>query len=212
MTTLQLIFVIFTVISGIVSLVVWRKKEKQLKFIFKPLTTLLIIAIAFLNEPGSFFLYKNLIIAGLFFALLGDIFLMLPKNRFVAGLSAFAISVILLTFAFAIAPGPYFGWIYLIPSAVYAIIFLLVFLKRTGKMTIPVMAYVILLTLFLWQASGRAWYLAEDGVMLAFFGAIAFILSDSILAYNKFIKAFRLAPVFYMSLYWTALLLISFSI
>ena len=184
----------------------------MLRYLLKPLTTFLILSIAFLQEPGSYFLYKNLILAGITFALLGDIFMMLSQNRFILGLISFSIAIILFTSSFAIDPGPYFGWGFFIPVVIYAIIFLLVFLKHSGKMKIPVVVYVALVGVFLVQASGRAWYLAEDGTLLALSGAILFVISDTGLAYHHFIKPYRLINIFYMSFYWIALLLISLSI
>ena len=212
MTATQIILLVLTIISGVSYLVARYYGNIKLIYIFKPLTTFLILLTVFLHEPGSESYYKNLIVAGISFALAGDIMLMLPNDRFKAGLSAFATAVILFTIASAEYPGPYFGWGYLIPAFIYAMVFLAVFLKRTRKMRVPVIVYVIVLTLFLWQVSGRAWYLADNDSIMTFFGAVLFIISDTMLAYSRYIKRLKLAPVLYMSFYWIALLLFAYSI
>jgi len=66
--------------------------------------------------------------------------------------------------------------------------------------------------IFLWQAAGRAWVLAGISSTYAFLGAMLFVISDSILAYNKFVKTFKLAEFFIMLSYWSALVLLALSI
>jgi len=80
---------LFILVSGMLHISGAYLKVSSLKYIFKPLTTLLVILLAF--EQGSSIspVYKMLILAGLSFSLVGDVFLMLPKDRFVAGLVSF---------------------------------------------------------------------------------------------------------------------------
>ena len=69
----------------------YRQSQRQF-FIFKPLTTALIILLALLAPLPANADYKWLILAGLLFSLAGDIFLMLPRDRFIAGLISFLIA------------------------------------------------------------------------------------------------------------------------
>ncbi|WP_084060309.1 lysoplasmalogenase family protein [Cellulophaga tyrosinoxydans] len=51
----------------------------------------------------------------------------------------------------------------------------------------------------------------EYGFLLISIGACLFLVSDSILAYAKFIHNFSLSPILVLGTYWTAITLISLS-
>lgn len=198
-------------ISGMIYIVALYKGNDTIKYIFKPFTTLLIILLALLsNNPFGF--YNSLILVGLCFALFGDVLLMLPKDRFLYGIFAFAVAIILFSIVCMQTPGPYFLWGAFIPVLIFAIIVILVIVRRMGNFKIPAIIYVIIMSNFLLQAAGRAWYIAEDGTGLIVAGAVLFALSDTMISFERFIKKFRLAPVIYMTLYWISLTLITLSI
>jgi len=60
-------------------------------FFFKPTTTLLIILVCFLQAAGISSGYYYFVLAGLLFSLGGDVFLMLPSDRFLHGLLSFCV-------------------------------------------------------------------------------------------------------------------------
>ncbi|NQU35239.1 MAG: lysoplasmalogenase [Bacteroidetes bacterium] len=209
---MNLFLTIAIIISG--SLYTWASYSNLylLKYITKPITTILVIILAFFQEPDVYDLYKALIIAGLFFSLIGDIFLMLKSDKFVQGLVSFLIAHIFFIIAFSSGFGPYLEISYLIPAAIYTIIFLWILLPKTGKLMIPVTVYALVLLVFLWQATGRFYYLAGSSALLSFLGAILFVTSDSILGYTRFVKK-SIASTFLIHVtYWGALLLIALSI
>ncbi len=181
-------------------------------YIFKPLTTVLIIVFALLRNPGVSDTYTMLIIVGLLFSLAGDVFLMLPSDRFLAGLGSFLLAHICYILAFASDFGPYTGWVFLIPITGYAFIFLRTLLPYTCNLKIPVIVYSLILGIFLWQAMGRAWYLGDHSPLWALAGSILFVASDSILAYVYFLKSFKWSQVFILTTYWMAQLFIVMSI
>ncbi len=209
---MQVIFSIIIFFSAILHLIGKYYKKPVLNYLFKPVTTILIIILAFLLPDSVSIIYKSFIIVGLFFSLLGDIFLMLPKNKFIHGLISFFIAHILFIIAIISDFGPYFDWQYLIPILLYLIIILKIILPHTGKIKLPVIFYTIIISFFLWQAAGRAYYLADNSSIMAFLGALAFIISDSVLAYNKFVKSFKLAEIIIMLTYWGALYLLTLSL
>ncbi len=114
--------------------------------------------------------------------------------------------------AFAGDFGPYLGWGYLIPVLIYMAVVLKILLPQTKEMTVPVLAYVLVLTVFMWQASGRGWTLAGNSPALALLGAVLFVLSDTILAYNRFVKALKFERFFTMLTYWLAQVLLALSV
>lgn len=207
------IFLIITIVVS-ASLYIWASygNRQLVIYITKPVTTSLIIVLAFLQDPGVHDLYRTLIIVGLFFSLLGDIFLMLKSDKFVQGLVSFLIAHIFFIIAFSSGFGPYLEISYLIPAAIYTTIFLWILLPKTGKLMIPVTVYALVLLVFLWQATGRFYYLAGSSALLSFIGAILFVTSDSILGYTRFVKKSRASTFLIHVTYWGALLLIALSI
>lgn len=207
----MLTLIVITLISAILYISA-DFKSSELKYLFKPLTTILIIAVAGLLQYESTSLYGYLIIAGLVFSLFGDVFLMLPKDKFIQGLASFLIAHIFYIVAFGLGFGPYFELGYLIPAAIYTILFLWILLPKTGKMKMPVTIYAIVLMIFLWQALGRYYYLGNQASLYIIVGAVLFVISDSILAYARFVRNFKLSQTLIHITYWSAQLFIALSI
>ncbi len=186
--------------------------DSKLMFIFKPATTALIIILALWQNHGISDFYGNLIIAGLIFSLIGDVFLMLPSDKFVLGLTSFLIAHIFYIIAFGWGFGPYFEIGYLIPAALYMIVFLWILLPKTGKMKFPVLVYSFVLMIFLWQATGRIYYLGNSSAYYTFAGAVLFVVSDSVLAHTRFVYSFKFSSTIIHITYWFAQILIALSI
>ncbi|MBW1812978.1 MAG: lysoplasmalogenase, partial [Deltaproteobacteria bacterium] len=80
------IVTILVIISAILHIHADYKKLRYQTYIFKPLTISLIILIGIIQSAEVSSVYRYLILSGLAFALIGDIFLMLPSDRFLYGL------------------------------------------------------------------------------------------------------------------------------
>ena len=77
-------------------------------YLFKPITTTLLVAIAAWSPGAPGRLYRPLVVTGLLCSLAGDVFLMLPGDRFVAGLASFLAAHVCYISAFVwldVAPG-----------------------------------------------------------------------------------------------------------
>lgn len=180
-------------------------------YVFKPLTVLCMIVYLFINTLVTADInqqYAFIIIAGLLFSLAGDCFLMLKPQKFIAGLISFLIAHILYCIGFyqlINAPLNISAlWIMLIPAlGYYGFLY-----GGLGKLKIPVAVYVsaILSMTFLsfnvyeQQTELQAINLALFG----FVGALFFMLSDSLLALNKFKRPFKLAQPAILSTYYLA--------
>src|SRR4030042_4524149 len=79
--------------------------RRRLFHVLKPLTMVLVIAIALLAETPVPAAYKTLILAGLLFSLAGDIALMFPEKWFTAGLVSFLVAHVFYILAFKPGPG-----------------------------------------------------------------------------------------------------------
>jgi uncharacterized membrane protein YccC len=83
------LFVLTAGVSAGMAIAAVARDDRSGAYLFKPLTTLIIlIGAAFLVQPGLR-PYRSLVVLGLGFALAGDVLLMLPRDRFGAGLAAF---------------------------------------------------------------------------------------------------------------------------
>ena len=101
--------------------------------------------------------YIPLIAGGLAFALIGDILLMLPESRFVLGIGSFAAMHALYLAAFISAAGLALVNPSTIPLLLFTVImtrFLWPGLRKS--LQIPVLAYVVLITIMTIQAIGAA--------------------------------------------------------
>src|SRR6185503_13370199 len=74
--------------SAVLAILSAYQKRRLTHYLFKPLTVVLIMLIAFQSKHTTSPFYRQAIIAGLIFSLAGDIFLMLP-DRFIPGLVSF---------------------------------------------------------------------------------------------------------------------------
>jgi uncharacterized membrane protein YhhN len=182
------------------------------KYVFKPLSTILVIFLATQQSPEVSESYKYLIISGLLLSLLGDVFLMLPNDKFIWGLLSFLLAHLIFIYALADGMGPYFEVYSLIPAAFYAIVFLWILLPKTAGLKIPVLVYSLVLMTFLWQAIGRFYYSAESSAWYSLLGALLFVVSDSLLAIARFVKKSKYSIALIHITYWSALIYIALSI
>ena len=181
-------------------------------YIFKPLTMVFIIAIALLiREPKTYF-YKYAIIGGLIFSLCGDIFLMLPSDQFIAGLISFMIAHIMYIIAFMQDRPRQYKLVLLIPFVICGLIIFSLLSAHLENLKIPVLIYIVVILIMVWQATDRWRFYRDRATLIAFVGAMLFILSDTILALNRFREAFELGRLLTLSTYFTAQWFIACSI
>jgi len=81
-----------------------------------------------------------------------------------------------------------------------------------GKMKLPVLVYIAAITIMAGFAAGRFVDLGGTQPLLAFAGAVLFLISDSVLAYDRFAKKIRPAQILILGTYFPAQLLIALSI
>src|SRR5690606_6397490 len=96
---MPLVLTILEVVTAALTIVSKARESKRGEYVFKPLTTVLILAIALLADNPISSTYRALIVAGLVASLAGDVFLMLP-DRFTPGLLSFLIAHIFYILAF----------------------------------------------------------------------------------------------------------------
>jgi len=208
------ITIVFSILAAISALLFLRANQwgpKKQEYVFKPLTTLLILLIAILARVDENALYKWAIVLGLAFSLAGDVFLLLPRDRFIYGLVSFLIAHIFFIVAFA-SDGFTTSLLLFVPFAIYSLVMMSVLRPHLGKLLLPASIYALALMVMGWQAAGRWIDVGSQSSLLAFLGALLFIVSDSIMIFHRFRSPHPYARLIYMSFYYLALWLIAVSV
>ncbi len=186
------------------------RRITPLEYIAKPTATLAIGALAVNAAPAE---VRVLVIAAFSLCLLGDVLLMMPKDRFVGGLTAF-----LLGHAAFIGVFAQIGWSEPTPPVAYVAVGLAAaavavvavrILPRAHsvdrKLSWAVAAYI--LTIFSMFVAA----VATDRPVLGV-GAFVFMSSDALIGFRRFSRLAESANVAIMILYHTALALLAFGI
>ena len=178
-----------------------RHKQGSI-FVLKPLSTLLVIAVSLLSllTPAAQPDFTMWVTVGLVFSLGGDVALMFASRRaFLIGLVLFLLTHIVYSLAFTVPNG--FHAADLVTGAILLGVGAAVFLylrSGLGSMEVPVLLY-ILITCFMVNRAistffGDAFTMPQ--AWLISLGAVSFMISDIVLAVNRFhhpIEAHRLS-------------------
>jgi uncharacterized membrane protein YhhN len=181
-----------------------------ISIIFKPITMVLIISMLFTNgnnlEGFTLFVFW-----GLMFSLLGDIMLLKPWYKFELGLAAFLVGHIFYFTAFISYKGMDWDILPLLPLIGFALWLFRMIKPHLGKLLIPVGSYMSVILLMVWQ--GMGFWLSEKNTfgLLIGSGTFIFCVSDSILAYQRFMRRFKCGNTLILVTYYIAQYLISSS-
>lgn len=182
--------------------------EHSIYSFLKPLTSILIIFIPILHGARSPKQYWLLTIVALVFCLVGDV-LLLSNELFVFGLGAFLLAHILFLFSFKSIGGfkiyitPLFGLVAIGGAYFYYLS------SDLGEMLIPVFLYFIFIVLMCWQGINLYIWRKESAYQYIAMGVILFLISDSLIALNKFKMPFELSSLMVLSTYWMAIFLLA---
>lgn len=202
--------------SLLLGLLFFEKKESTRGIILtKPLLSAIFILTALVgshSDPK----YFVPVLAGLLFCLAGDVFLLFfsSKRLFLAGLVSFLTGHVLYTIAFFTRALP--GMLTWIAGAcgLAASGAVFVWLRpNLGKMLIPVVAYMAVITVMVIGAASLMWdeKAGFSGRALAFSGAILFYCSDIFVARQRFVIRQYVNRLVGLPLYYTAQFMIAFS-
>jgi len=180
-------------------------------YLFKPVTTGLLLAVAFLAPGPAGTRYQTAVMAGLALSMLGDIWLMLPQDRFVPGLFSFLLAHLAYLVGLTAGLPPLSSPALVLPPMVFALILLRWIWPVPGKLALPVVVYTAVLVAMTWRALARATLLETLGATLAALGAGLFLSSDAALAVRRFRGSFRFDQGVIMVTYVAAQTLIAWS-
>jgi uncharacterized membrane protein YhhN len=181
-------------------------------YLFKPLTTICILLIALLAPPPFRPGYHIPIVLGLLFSLIGDVLLMLPRDRFLAGLASFLIALLCYLAAFVNVAGYPTSPPIAILLLVYGLWLLRRLWPRLGTHRWPVMVYATVLLLMCAASFNQLWQDPAPRTWFGFAGAVLFVTSDSMLALDRFVTRDRQRRGLVLASYFAAQWLIAVSV
>ncbi len=210
-------FSISFAIIALLNLLSETMPEHDMRYVVKPLICIFLFTyLATVTRlTGTF---RKLIFAGLCFSFIGDCVLMLSGKSphfFTAGLVSFLIAHILYSIAFyrdfkndPMAPKKY-GNAMLFIMGVFSISYYTFLRNYLGEMRLPVLIYIFVISMMAILAGYRYMRVNMASFNMIFIGAIFFVISDSALAYNKFVSTYPYSGVLIMGTYMIAQYLIT---
>ena len=195
--------VVFLVVASVFSIGDWwavQAAKKSFEYVCKPLG-FLAVAIAISNSES---LPQTWRIVALIFCLLGDVFLMLPRDAFVPGLASFAIAQI--CFAVSLltqdvtSTRRVVGLVIVVPITIFLARRFVKSISTSGhkELVIPVVVYMMVIAAMAVSA-------IAGGTAIGIAGAAFFLLSDALIAEHRFVKERSWQPVGIMVTYHAAL-------
>lgn len=171
-----------------------------MQVVFKPLITISLILLYLASSEKR----NSLYLSALVFSFLGDVFLLDKNDFFLFGVGAFLIAQ-LFYIVLVRRNSPDLGQRSLLmaapPFIVYLILLMSLLMPGLGTLKYPVLVYGMVISVFgitalQNQITRRN---ASSGILLV--GAVLFIVSDSLIAINKFVEPHMVYPVAIMLTY-----------
>ena len=185
MTAVAFLLLSLTAVCAVVDWIAVSAGQRVIEYVCKPLVMVGLVAAALQLDPSSD-LARNLLVCGLILSLIGDVSLMLPSDAFVAGLMAF-LGAHLFYVAAMVALGLDLGAV-LFGAVLAAVVGIFVARRIVAgaraadpALAPPVTLYVLVLSVMAMLAVGT-------GRPAAFVGAVAFVASDSVLGWTRFVS------------------------
>lgn len=189
--------------------------NETLKFISKPLLIPVLVVYLWVQTKRDHSNLRGWVTVALFFSWFGDIFLMFEQKKpvfFLLGLSSFLLAQLSYVIFFnRIRMREYIRgnpWLLLLVVIYYAIL-ISVLSPFLGDMKIPVRVYGVVLSFMLLLAAHTLFSKNKIAGWWMMVGAILFVTSDSLLAFDKFYATINDASLVIMTTYGLAQLFIT---
>ncbi len=178
--------------------------------LLKPVPLVLALAFVLLRSQGlrRERRFHLLLLAALAWCLAGDVFLMFP-GYFIPGLVSFLVGHLFYLALFKQGV-PWFPSLpgVAAPLACAGLLYFILFPHLGPVLRVAVAAYAVAIALMTAQAIGRATVLRDPASASVAVGAACFVLSDALLAINRFAQPLPLAPLWILGTYYLAQALI----
>jgi uncharacterized membrane protein YhhN len=160
--------------------------RKPLEYVCKPLTMVFLIGVAATVDVDSGAV-RGWFLVALTLSMLGDVFLMLPRDRFVPGLASFLLAHIAFVVGMwvdGVSPGAFAIGLAVAAVAIVVIGRRVLAGARAGDdpaLVVPVAAYMAVISVMLASAIGTQEPFAVGGASL-------FFCSDALIAWERFVR------------------------
>ncbi len=202
-------------VSAAFAIVAAQRDDRSGVYLFKPLTTFIILlGAAWLMRPAPL-LYRGLVAGGLALSLVGDVFLMLPGDKLRQGLSAFLVAHLAYIAAFSLSnPFALPQLVWLLPFLVFVAAIVAAVWNRLGNLRIPVLIYAAVISVMAWRALMRheAPVIPRQTAFFGLWGGCLFVVSDAVVALRRFGRGFPGSLQLELVTYWVAQSLIALSV
>jgi uncharacterized membrane protein YhhN len=162
-----------------------QRGSKRLEYVCKPATTIALLGVALAVDPAHSDT-RAWFVAALAFSLAGDVFLMLPRDLFVAGLGSFLVAQLAFGVGYDLHGGSADEYVLggVLVGAIVALLgarFVRALRRRGhGELLVPVVVYMLAIGFMAVSAVASA---NAYGVA----GALLFVASDSLIAETRFV-------------------------
>lgn len=200
MTAQAFLLLSMTLVVAFVDWVAVANDHRRVEYVCKPLTMVLLIATALALDVSSTSVLVAFVTA-LVFSLVGDVFLMVPGERwFVFGLGAFLVghlAYVVGLWCQGVTLGAFVVGLAIVAVAMLVLGLRIVRAVRRGdepELLVPVAAYIGVISLMVASAIGTK-------AVFAIAGATLFYCSDALIAWTKFVKDYPWGRVAVMVTY-----------
>lgn len=201
------LMIVYLVGAGLFIGVLVVAPQLPFRFVIKAVPALSLFW-ATLLIPGIVVSQRMALLVGALFCAVGDVLLDIDRVRlFVPGLAAFLLGHIGFLSFFGmrrVSASPRRIWT--IPVLFFALIMAIILIPRLGSLLLPVLAYLVVITLMTILA------IVSDIRSTAALGAGLFMVSDALLALAKFVFPGQPSPLFSIPVYFSGLFLLGFGI
>lgn len=179
-----------TLVVAVIDWVAVARDDRRTEYVAKPLTVFLLLGVALALDPSDG-TARGWFVAALVFSLAGDVFLMSPRDRFVPGLASFLVGhlayIVGLRYLGTSAAGFLVGVVIIglaLPVLGTRIVGAIRRSDDDAGLVVPVVVYITVI-------SGMVVAAGASGVALALAAAVAFYVSDALIAWTRFIRDLR---------------------
>lgn len=181
--------IVLLIAAGVVAIVDWvavARSDRRIEYVAKPLTMVVLVGAALALDPvdGT---ARTWFVVALLCSLVGDVFLMLPGDRFVPGLASFLVAHLAYIVGLVVlglsGPGFLAGVLIVgiaLPLLAPRILGAIGDTDEPG-LAVPVSVYMGVISLMVIAAGA-------SGSPLALAGAVSFYASDALIAWTRFVR------------------------
>lgn len=170
-----------------------------------PIVSLILFVLLHGINLSEYYRYSRYILTGLIFSCLGDACLVWKQSYFELGIGMFAIAQI--CYALAFGWRPFNPYAFTVISVFAGVVYYNVTVNLQGVMYYLAAAYITVIATMAWRAVARV-QLFDDlwtwTKLCGCAGALAFVVSDTILAFDKFVVPLPYAHPLIMLTYYAA--------